>query len=278
MAERWIIDLTQVMGATLAYLIIYGIAVIPGFMNAFLAISLLLDKRPKFIPAPAEQRLPAITILVAAYNESASILATLESIDRQNYPGDLTVIAINDGSSDNTLELLHSVSYPWLQVLDMERNVGKARALTKALELVQTDLTLTVDGDSYLYKNALANLIRRYLSDPADTRAVAGAVLVRNSRVNLVGLFPWHCSDQALAKSLSRHFGGARSVLGLRHGIVAPTRRLAAHSGGGYRADLGHSQSGLPRRVCGECLPVYQCARDLDAIYSTAPALVAWAD
>ena len=186
MAERWIIDLTQVMGATLAYLIIYGIAVIPGFMNAFLAISLLLDKRPKFIPAPAEQRLPAITILVAAYNESASILATLESIDRQNYPGDLTVIAINDGSSDNTLELLHSVSYPWLQVLDMERNVGKARALTKALELVQTDLTLTVDGDSYLYKNALANLIRRYLSDPADTRAVAGAVLVRNSRVNLV--------------------------------------------------------------------------------------------
>lgn len=186
LAERWIMDLSQVTGPVVAYLIIYGIAVIPGFMNAFLVISLLLDKRPRFRPQALEGQLPAITILVAAYNESANILATLESIERQNYPGDLTVIAVNDGSNDNTLALLHSVSYPWLQVVDMGANVGKARALTKALELVQTDLTLTVDGDSYLYKNALANLIRRYLSDPPNTRAVAGAVLLRNSRKNLV--------------------------------------------------------------------------------------------
>ena len=47
-------------------------------------------------------------------------------------------------------------------------------------------LTLTVDGDSYLYKDALRNLVGRYMSDPSDTRAVAGAVLVRNSRTNLV--------------------------------------------------------------------------------------------
>lgn len=186
MAERWIDDLTTVTGTVLAHLVVYGIAVVPGFMNAFLVISLLLDRRPRFAAQSLHDRLPPITILVAAYNESASILGTLESIDRNNYPGELKVIVVNDGSSDNTLELLGTVSYPWLQVLDMGQNVGKARALTKALELVTTSLTLTVDGDSYLYKNALANLIRRYLSDPANTRAVAGAVLVRNSRVNLV--------------------------------------------------------------------------------------------
>ena len=185
-AQGWIQELSEVTGSTIAHLVIYGIAVIPGFMNAFLVVSLLLDRRPKFATQTLQKPLPAITILVAAYNEAANILGTLESIDRQNYPGDLQVIVVNDGSSDNTLELLKSVSYPWLQVLDMGRNVGKARALTKALELVKTDLTLTVDGDSYLYKNALANLIRRYQSDPANTRAVAGAVLVRNSRVNLV--------------------------------------------------------------------------------------------
>ncbi|MDR3353257.1 MAG: hypothetical protein LBO00_09725, partial [Zoogloeaceae bacterium] len=43
-----------------------------------------------------------------------------------------------------------------------------------------------MDGDSYLFKNALRNLILRYMNDPGETRAVAGAVLVRNSRLNLV--------------------------------------------------------------------------------------------
>ncbi|MDH0899551.1 glycosyltransferase family 2 protein [Comamonas aquatica] len=186
LAQRWVHDLSQQTGPVLAYLVIYGIAVIPGFMNAFLVVSLLLDRRPRFKPQPATGALPAITILVAAYNEAASILGTLESIDRQDYPGPLSVIVVNDGSTDNTLELLGTVHYPWLRVLDIGRNVGKARALTQALEQVHTPLTLTVDGDSYLFKNALANLVRRYLSDPVNTRAVAGAVLVRNSRVNLV--------------------------------------------------------------------------------------------
>lgn len=43
-----------------------------------------------------------------------------------------------------------------------------------------------MDGDSYLFGNALKNLVERFLSDPPNTAAVAGAVLVRNSRLNLV--------------------------------------------------------------------------------------------
>ncbi len=186
MAEPWSDNLSTITGFLAANLIIWGIAVIPGFMNVFLLVSLLLDRRPAFTPQTLAQQLPPITILVAAYNEAENILSTLASIEQQKYPGKLSVIVINDGSSDNTLQQLSTASYPWLRVLDMEKNGGKARALTKALELVKTDLTLTVDGDSYLYKNALANLIRRYLSDPENTRAVAGAVLVRNSRHNLV--------------------------------------------------------------------------------------------
>jgi biofilm PGA synthesis N-glycosyltransferase PgaC len=185
-AQRWIHDLSLVVGTVLSHLVVWGIAVIPGFMNAFLVVSLLMDRRPAFTVQSYETRLPAITILVAAYNEEANILSTLASIDRQNYPGELSVIVVDDGSTDGTVKKLETVAYPWLEVLRMPQNVGKARALTQALERVRTDITLTVDGDSYLYKNALANLIRRYISDPPDTRAVAGAVLTRNSRSNFV--------------------------------------------------------------------------------------------
>lgn len=50
-------------------------------MNSFAAFSLLMDRRPKREPLPVY---PGITMLVAAYNEAASIKDTLVSIALQN--------------------------------------------------------------------------------------------------------------------------------------------------------------------------------------------------
>jgi len=183
-ADAWIQDLSRVVGPAVAYLAIYGIAVIPGFMNAFLVASLLLDRRPRIREAAVQ--LPGITILVAAYNEQENIVSTVRSIALQYYPGQMQVIVINDGSTDGTAAQLATLDYPWLQVLNLERNVGKANALNEGLKFARFHLTITVDGDSYLYRDALRNLIGRYLSDPPNTKAVAGAVLVRNSRKNMV--------------------------------------------------------------------------------------------
>ena len=183
LAQRWIIDLSDLIGTVPAYLVIFGIAILPGFMNAFLVVSLLLDRRP---PRHWSGPYPGITVLVAAYNEESSILATLASLEKQDYPGALQVIVINDGSSDRTMERLQSVSYPWLQVLDLKQNAGKANALNQGLKLARHALTITLDGDSYLYRDALRHLVGRFLSDPPNTAAVAGSVLLRNSRVNLV--------------------------------------------------------------------------------------------
>lgn len=183
MAQRWIDELSKLTWPWLAWLTVVGIAVLPGFMNAFLVAGLLLDRRPSRM---AIDRFPGITILVAAYNEQDSILSTLESLDRQDYPAPMQVLVINDGSTDATMERLRSVSYPWLQVLDLERNRGKAGALNEGLKLACHPFTITLDGDSYLYRNALRHLVGRFLSDPPNTAAVAGCVLLRNSRLNLI--------------------------------------------------------------------------------------------
>ena len=183
-AQDWLHDLGQVVGIVPAHLIIWGIAIIPGFMNAFLVAGLLLDRRPP-VQHP-EMALPGITVLVAAYNEADNIAATLDSIERQGYGGPLQVIVINDGSTDGTADVLATCHHPWLEVLHLPHNVGKAQALNEGLSRARWHLTVTVDGDSYLYRHALENLVRRYLSDPPNTRAVAGAVLVRNSRKNFV--------------------------------------------------------------------------------------------
>lgn len=183
-AQRWIEDLSALVGMPVALVIIFGIAIIPGFMNAFLVSSLLLDRRPPL--RQTIEPLPAISIIVAAYNEQDHILETLESIERQEYGGPLEVIVVNDGSTDATQVQLTSFHRPWLRVLNLEHNGGKAAALNQGLAIAAHPIVITVDGDSYLYKDALKKLVLRYLNDPVNTAAVAGAVLVRNSRHNLV--------------------------------------------------------------------------------------------
>lgn len=183
LAKPWAGELASHLGMFVAWTVIAGIALLPGFMNAFLAMSLLLDRRPP------HQRLviyPGVTVLIAAYNEEQTIVDTIHSLAHQQYPGSLQVIVINDGSIDHTAELVRAqqAEHPWLQLINLPANQGKAQALNAGLRLAAHQLIVTVDADSWLFKNALRHIVERYAQDPANTRAVAGAVKVRNSREN----------------------------------------------------------------------------------------------
>ncbi len=67
-----------------------------------------------------------------------------------------------------------------------ESTPGKNHALNKGLSHVQTDLVITLDADTLLHSSAIRHLVNRYESSPASVGAVAGTVLVRNSRHNLL--------------------------------------------------------------------------------------------
>ncbi len=183
----WIEDLATVVGFWLALFVITFIAYVPGFMNAFLIGSILLDRRP---PRVAIGEYPEIDVLVACYNESGNIVDTIESLARQDYPGRVSVLVIDDGSTDGSLMLALTaaarLSGPriHIEVLSMPRNGGKSRALNAGLARTTAALVATVDADSWLRTDALRKLVERFLSDPPNTVAVAGCVLVRNSRVN----------------------------------------------------------------------------------------------
>ena len=178
-AMPWMRDLARLSNWPIALLVIGGIALVPGLMNAFLAASLLLDRRPL---RQSWDGYPGISILIAAFNEEASILQTLQSLARQGYPGEMEAIVIDDGSADGTAAQVASLDHPWLRLLRQSENLGKSAALNRGLAEARFGLIITLDADSSLHKNALRNLVERYLSDPPGTRAVAGTMLVGNSR------------------------------------------------------------------------------------------------
>ncbi len=183
LALPWLQDLAGLASWPVAIFIVGGIAILPGMMNAFLVVGLLSDRRPTRKTLVEH---PGISILVAAYNEENSIADTLRSIAQQHYPGEFEVLVIDDGSTDTTAAVVEANPRSWLRLLRQPRNMGKSAALNRGLAEASYDYVVTLDADSYLYQGALERLVERYFSDPASTRAVAGTVLVRNSRKNWI--------------------------------------------------------------------------------------------
>src|SRR3546814_12354971 len=70
-------------------------------MNAFLISTILLDRRPvRRVP----MHYPSVTVLVACYNEGGNIEHTIDSLAQQGYPGAMTVLVLDDGSTDDSVE------------------------------------------------------------------------------------------------------------------------------------------------------------------------------
>ena len=188
MALPWINQLSNILPLFLAWFLVAGIAIIPGIALSFMVASLFLDLRPQY---KTPENLPSLSILIAAYNEESNIQKTIESVCSQEYKGDIEIIVVNDGSTDATsklVELIIAVGDCPLDIslINITENSGKANALNRGLEKAKYELILTIDADSFLYANALKNIVTNLINGPANTAAVAGTVLVHNSRDTLV--------------------------------------------------------------------------------------------
>ena len=241
LSARWVNDLALVAGWAIAVIAIGFIAYVPGFMNAFLISTLLFDRKPPFLPVV---KYPGVTVLVAAYNEEAGIADTLTSLARQDYAAPLQVLILNDGSTDRTAaivrEQLGKLSLPAnasFRLMDFEKNRGKSAVLNEGLAVARHELIVTVDGDSWVRADGLTNIVRRMLSDPGDTQAVAGAVMVRNSRSNLL--------TRAQEWDYFHGIAAVKRMQGMYHGTLVAQgafslyRRAALEEVGGWPERVG---------------------------------------
>lgn len=181
----WLEDLSKIVAFPFALVIISGIAYVPGYLNTFLVASLLLDRQPPF-----KDEFPTkyITVLIAARNEGERIADTVDYIARQDYSGKIKVLIIDNGSTDDTTAKALMAGEKFgldLSVL-RESNPGKFNALNTGLKHTLTDLVITLDADTLLHKSAIRYLVARIESAPKAVCAVAGSILVRNSRYALL--------------------------------------------------------------------------------------------
>jgi biofilm PGA synthesis N-glycosyltransferase PgaC len=181
----WVSDLAPVTGPILAWAVVILVAYLPGAIVAFMAASLMLDRQP---PLRVTSPTTALTIIIAARNEERGIGETIAAISRTDYVGPVSVFLADNGSTDGTCDEARRTAAELgvsLRIIS-EPTPGKSNALNTALKYVDTTYVVTVDADTLLHLESLRRLVSRLESAPSDTAAVAGTVLVRNSRVNLL--------------------------------------------------------------------------------------------
>jgi biofilm PGA synthesis N-glycosyltransferase PgaC len=125
-----------------------------------------------------------VTILIAARNEEARIAETLRYLAAQDYERPMAIVLVDNGSTDCTAAIARSIADEIgcdLHIVS-EAHPGKSFALNTGLTSVRTNLVITLDADTMLHPSAVRLLVGRLESSPADVCAVAGCVLVRNSR------------------------------------------------------------------------------------------------
>lgn len=181
----WLTELSSLVGFPLALFIITFIAYVPGYLVSFVAVSLILDKQPPFKESHPD--IP-VTILIAARNEAERIATTLRYIANQEYNGQIHVVIVDNNSTDGTLQTAREAAqeYGLKCTFLFEPKPGKSNALNTGLQVIKTEYFITLDADTLLHKKAVNNIVSRILSSPPDVCAVAGHVLVRNSRSNIL--------------------------------------------------------------------------------------------
>jgi poly-beta-1,6-N-acetyl-D-glucosamine synthase len=146
-----------------------------------------------------------VSIIVPAYNEDVSIVHCTKMLLELDYPA-FEVIVINDGSTDNTFNVLRK-NFDFRQIeqndkpglttkpvrsvfesadglfrlIDKE-NGGKADSINTGINLATGDYICTIDADSILDSKALQEVVRPFLLNPR-TMVSGGQLAASNDLV-----------------------------------------------------------------------------------------------
>jgi biofilm PGA synthesis N-glycosyltransferase PgaC len=178
---------------------------------------------------------PPVSILIPCFNEGVHAEETLRHALATDYP-EFEVLAINDGSSDNTGAILDGMVeiHPRLRVVHMEKNQGKAMALQSGCLMAKHEILICIDGDALLDPTCASWMVRHFIED-TDVAAVTGNPRIRNRSTLLgrlqVGEFS---SIVGMIKRAQRTFGRLFTV----SGVITAFRKSALHDVGYWSADM----------------------------------------
>lgn len=110
---------------------------------------------------------PLVSIIVPVYNVEVYLLQCLDSLLSQSYT-DIEVIAVDDGSKDNSWQVLQKCAVDKRLCCVSQTNQGVSAARNKGLELAKGEYVMFVDADDWLAHDAVARCVEVMQESGAD--------------------------------------------------------------------------------------------------------------
>lgn len=139
---------------------------------------------------------PLVSIITPTYNRANTIERTINSVLNQTYKN-IELIIIDDGSTDNTLDLLRKYNNPVVRVYQHEKNKGVTAAKNSGLNQIKGEWFTILDSDDEIVPDAIEKLLEAPLLIDKSITAVtcncldtttnkfAGTGLVHDQYVNI---------------------------------------------------------------------------------------------
>lgn len=176
-----------------------------------------------------------VSIVIPCYNEGENVIETITYALNVDYP-EFEVIAVNDGSKDNTLTALLKMaqSHPKLKVVNLAENQGKALGLQAGSLVAKYDYLVCIDGDALIDRYCLYWMVKHFIRYP-QVAAVTGNPRIRN-RTSLLGKIQVgeFSSIVGMIKRAQRSFGRLFTV----SGVITGFRKSSVHEVGYWSPDM----------------------------------------
>jgi cellulose synthase/poly-beta-1,6-N-acetylglucosamine synthase-like glycosyltransferase/peptidoglycan/xylan/chitin deacetylase (PgdA/CDA1 family) len=187
---------------------------------------------------------PGVSVVVPAYNEAAGIAATVMSMVCSSYAGWLEVIVVDDGSADDTADIVRQLRLNNVRVIS-QPNAGKPAALNRGIAEARYDVLVLVDGDTIFQPDTLTRLVDplRYPS----VGAVSGNAKVGN-RGGILGR--WQHLEYVMGFNLDRRMFDILGATPTVPGAVGAFRRAALAAVGGVSSDTLAEDTDLTMAIC----------------------------
>jgi len=173
-------------------------------------------------------RAPLISVVLPVYNAAAYLQTALDSITAQTLT-EFEIIAVNDGSTDGSRDLLlrHAARDPRLQIISRP-NTGIVGALNDGLAAARGEFIARMDADDEAAPTRFARQVDRLRAEPGLV-ALGSAVTFMDAAGRSVQSCPRPLDHAAIEQALLAGDGGA-----LIHPAVM-FRAAAVRAVGGYR-------------------------------------------
>lgn len=118
-------------------------------------------------PDQYEQRvkMPEVAVVMPVHNRASTVMRAIDSVLAQDF-GDFELLAVDDGSTDGSADIIGSLLDPRVRLIRMETNSGASAARNRGIREASASIICFLDSDDAYLPHKLSTVAQRFRDEP----------------------------------------------------------------------------------------------------------------